>query len=241
MGVMQTLPRLLLVDDDRNMSGTLTYALSSSYEVEVALNGNSALRKLKANRYSLVVLDLNLPDIDGLIICQQLRDSGVDTPILILSGDTSVMTKICLLDTGANDYLTKPFSLGELKARLRALKRIGDKREKSVRQFSAFGVSLNRNTHCVSREGREINLRRKEFALLECLMEHAGSVVTRKQLSRHVWPGEYDLWTNTMEVHIKHLRDKIDKPFGHPLIHTVHGLGYKLAAAPAKRRKAVRT
>ena len=139
------------------------------------------------------------------------------------------MSKINLLDAGADDYLTKPFSLGELKARLRALIRNSNHETPKAKKISASGLVLNRESHSVSREGVSINLRRKEFALLECLIENAGSVVSRNNLTQHAWKGEENPWTNTVDVHIKYLRDKVDRPFKHQLIETVHGLGYRLA------------
>lgn len=175
---------------------------------------------------------MNLPDLPGLAVCERLRERGAQCPILVLSAEASVMSKINLLDAGANDYLTKPFSVGELKARLRVLTRANQYLySRPTVLLAAYGLELNRQTRTVTREGTVISLRRKEFALLECLMEHAGAVVSRTTLARYAWQGD-ELWTNTVDVHIKHLRDKIDRPFEQPLIRTVHGLGYKLELLP---------
>jgi two-component system OmpR family response regulator len=226
---MQTTPKVLLVEDDRNIASALAQALQTSHHVAATVNGGSALYKADSDRYDLIVLDLTLPDMPGMTVCQQLRERGLDTPILILSADSKTLTKINLLDAGANDYLTKPFSLGELKARMRALTRSRYQLPaKSVGTLRASGLELNRQTREVNREGVAIRLRRKEFDILEYLMEHAGSVVSRRALIRYAWHGAEDLWTNSVDVHIKYLRDKIDRPFGQPLIKTVHGLGYKL-------------
>jgi two-component system OmpR family response regulator len=147
---------------------------------------------------------------------------------LILSGESKVMSKISLLDAGADDYLTKPFSLGELKARLRVVtRRIGGQKDSNQRLTSDCLV-LDIDTRKVERDGQIIPLRRKEFALLECLMQHAGTVVSRDILTSYAWHANEHPWTNTVDVHIKYLRDKIDRPFDRPLIKTVHGLGYKL-------------
>lgn len=227
MASMQA-PKILLVDDDRNIARALALALRNNYTVHLAGDGEEALRRLEEQPYSMVILDLNLPRIGGLELCQQLRERGLTVPILILSGETQVLTKINLLDAGANDYLTKPFSLGELKARLRALLRHSIQLVPPNQHLKVSGLVLNRQTHAVVREGVTIRLRRKEFALLECLMEHAGSVVGRAVLIRHAWNGLEDPWTNTIDVHIKYLRDKIDRPFATPLIQTVHGLGYRM-------------
>lgn len=225
---MQTLPKTLLIEDDRSISTALVQALRSSHDVEVAATGQLALYKVDTDNFDVIILDLNLPDMTGIMVCRQLRDRGLSAPILILSGDSNVMSKINLLDAGANDYLTKPFSLGELKARLRVLHRTTQGQVKTLRQLNVGDVSLDRHTFSVTRDGIEITLRRKEFALLECLMEHAGTVVTRNALTRYAWQGADTIWTNTVDVHIKSLRDKIDRPFGNSIIKTVHGLGYRL-------------
>jgi DNA-binding response OmpR family regulator len=229
------LTKVLLVEDDRSIANALSEALQNSYDVDVAATGQLAFYKVDKAHYDVVVLDLGLPDMSGTVICQQLRDRGVKTPILVLSAESSILTKITLLDSGANDYLTKPFSLGELKARLRALTRTRHQATRPPDQLLVSGVQLDRHTHQVSRDGQAINLRRKEFSLLECLMEQAGSVVTRRALTRYAWPGSEELWTNTVDVHIKHLRDKLDRPFSKPLIRTVHGLGYKIEVIPTVR------
>jgi DNA-binding response OmpR family regulator len=225
--------KLLLVEDDRNIARALALALRSTYRVDIAATGEQALSQTDNQEYGLVILDLNLPDISGMIVCQELRERGITAPVLILTGESQVLTKINLLDAGANDYLTKPFSLGELKARLRVLIRNSVQPKPPVRILKANGLSLDRQKRAVTREDVTINLRRKEFALLECLMEHAGSVVTRGTLTRHAWQGAEDPWTNNVDVHIKYLRDKIDRPFEQPILKTVHGLGYRLDSAPS--------
>lgn len=223
------LPKLLLVDDDLSIAQALALALRSHYAVDIAANGMQALLKAANDQYAVIILDLNLPDVAGLVVCQQFRDRGINVPILILTGESQILTKINLLDAGANDYITKPFSLGELKARLRVFLRGTPGPRPMPRQLSAGGLLLDRQMHTVTREGVAVSLRRKEFALLECLMEHAGSVVTRQTLIQYAWHGAEDPWTNTIDVHIKYLRDKLDRPFDHPIIQTVHGLGYRLA------------
>ena len=229
MGSMNLPPKLLLVDDDRDIARALALALRNDYLVDIAGNGMQALAKVDMEEYGVILLDLNLPDISGLMVCQQLQDRGIGTPILVLSAESQVLTKINLLDAGATDYLTKPFSLGELKARLRVLARHSSDTRPSARLLEISGLVLDRQAHTVVRDGISINLRRKEFSLLECLMEHAGNVVPRQTLIRHAWRGAEDPWTNTIDVHIKYLRDKLDRPFDRPLIRTVHGLGYRLA------------
>ena len=232
VSIMQILPKVLLVEDDRHISSALAHAFQNSHHLSLAPTGGLALHQADTDRHDIIVLDLGLPDMSGLAVCRQLRERGLETPILILTGDGTTLTKINLLDAGANDYLTKPFSLGELKARMRALTR--HKYQLPLRPsgtLNVSGIELDRQTYEVTRDGVTIKLRRKEFALLECLMEHAGVVVTRRVLTRYAWHGADELWTNTVDVHIKYLRDKIDRPFNRPLIRTVHGMGYKLEVA----------
>jgi DNA-binding response OmpR family regulator len=235
--IMQTLPKVLLVEDDRSIASALSQALQSSYDVDTVITGQLALYKADMANYDILVLDLDLPDMSGLAVCQRLREGGFQIPILVLTADGRTLAKINLLDAGANDYLTKPFSLGEFKARLRALTRTNHQPTKAAINLAISGIELNRKTHEVTRDGTIVKLRRKEFAMLECLMEHAGSVVTRRALTRYAWHGAEDLWTNTVDVHIKHLRDKIDRPFDRPLIRTIHGIGYRLEVIQTTTKK----
>lgn len=226
---MDGLSRVLIIDDDNAISTALSIALRDEYKTDRALTGQKGLDLANGTDYSAIILDLNLPDFNGLAICQELRDRGCKAPIFILSGNDKVLTKIRLLDAGANDYLTKPFSLGELKARLRTMIRVSRHQLPKQRKLIASGLVLNRETRSVSREGATIELRKKEFAVLECLMENVGTIVSRGFIIRYAWNGDEDPWTNTVDVHIKYLRDKIDKPFKTQLIETVHGMGYRLA------------
>lgn len=235
MGDMAGLPKLLLIEDDRAISSALTEALANSYQIDVANTGKLGIYKGDGTHYSAILLDLNLPDLPGLAICQQLRERGAKAPILILTGEHNVLTKIALLDAGADDYLTKPFSLGELKARLRALQRKGPRITKPApKQLVAGELKLDTSTCQVWRSGQLIQLRRKEFALLACLMERAGTVVNRQSLIQYAWQGHDEPWTNTIDVHIKYLRDRVDRPFDYPLIKTVHGFGYRLEVEAQK-------
>jgi DNA-binding response OmpR family regulator len=238
MSRMSPLPSLLLVEDNRNIASALLEALRNTYEVHLVDSGKSAIYKTDSLDYDIIILDINLPDSSAMDICLQLRERGLKTPIMILSGEPGVLTKIKLLDAGANDYLTKPFSLGELKARLRVLIRVNKYLKAPLKESLSVGVlTLNRASHSVDRNGVDIILRRKEFALLECLMMNAGMVVSRTSLGDFAWEADDNLWTNTVDVHIKYLRDKIDRPFDFPLILTVHGIGYKLQTASAQVAK----
>ncbi|MEO7364050.1 MAG: response regulator transcription factor [Candidatus Saccharimonadales bacterium] len=226
--------KLLLIDDDPAISQALAHALRGSYLIDMAATASVGLLKAETLQYDAIILDLGLPDATGLQVCQQLREAGYTGAILILTGEVKVISKIQLLDAGADDYLTKPFSLGELKARLRMLRRRVHEPNPDHDILSVGDIMLDCTNHQVERQGKLIRLRRKEFALLECLMQNAGAIVTRDILSNHAWRDSQDPWANTIDVHIKYLRDKIDTPFEQQLIKTVHGLGYKLEA-PRRR------
>ncbi len=225
---MAAFPKVLLVDDDRNITGVLNEALKSSYDLEIASSGKQAIYKCDIYNFDIILLDLTLPDISGESLCQILKERGLNAPILILTANKNILKKIELLDNGASDYLSKPFSLGELKARIRVLLRTkANIITPNFKPINSCGVSLDKKRHIIIRDGVSINLRRKEIALLEYLMLHEGLVVSRDELIGAVWPNSEDMWTNTLDVHIKYLRDKIDRPFKSSLITTVHGQGYK--------------
>jgi OmpR-family two-component system manganese-sensing response regulator len=225
-----TLPKVLLVEDDLGSAEAFTYALRNSYDITCVHTAKDALDKTQTNQFDIIVLDLNLPDWSGIFVCQQLKDRGLRTPILILSGDDSIHTKIKLLDAGAADYLTKPFVLGELKARLRVLLRNAHAlgMDNTARPREILGITLDRQSFTAKLEGHTIALRRKEFDILDHLLKNAGRVVSRESLMHNLWSSNGDDWNNTISVHINALRDKIDRPYGSHLIQTIHGRGYKL-------------
>lgn len=219
--------RILIVEDDNEVSHSLRQALSPYYTVELTALGQEALG-MAGQAFDAIMLDLGLPDMDGLEICKRVRAMGVPSAILILTADGSSAQKVKLLDAGADDYLTKPFSLEELKARLRALLRRQQKRLGS-KTLAVGDLELDLASRRVRRGVLEIALRRKEFDLLECLMRNAGRVISRGYILDEVWGEDAEVWTNSIDVHIKYLRDKIDKPFqGPPMIRTIHGVGYKI-------------
>ncbi len=229
---MTSLPKVLLVEDNKSVSNTLVLALKTDYDIDVSSTGKSALYKCDYKDYDIILLDLNLPDLSGAQVCAMLRQRGLRAPILILSGISEISSKVNLLDLGANDYLTKPFALGELKARLRALLRRSQPTVETKQILSAYGVTLDRQSFSVTRNGIKVNLRRKEFELLACLMERPGTVVSRSTLMSQAWLSSDNVWTNTIDVHINHLREKLDRPYASNLIHTVHGQGYKFEEVP---------
>ncbi len=219
--------RLLIVEDDLNLTLALYSSLSHTYKVDTAKTAISGLKKAETLAIDLIILDLNLPDVNGAKLLQRLRETGVNTPVLVLSGDGSLDSKVGLLDSGANDYITKPFSMAEFRARIRVLLRQPYYLSSSI--LVSGDLELNPKTRQAMRSGITIDLRRKEYAILECLFRNAPTAVSRTYLAEYVWGNGTKPTTNTIDVHIKSLRDKIDKGFGSGLIRTVHGLGYALA------------
>jgi two-component system OmpR family response regulator len=224
--------KLLIVEDEEGIILALYRALAPIYKIDNAATLASAISKMKTTPYDGIILDLNLPDGSGLKACEFARSNNILTPILVLSGSMEVNDKVTLLDSGANDYLTKPFSIEELQARLRVLLR-EPRAGTNYHRLTVGDLVLDRVKHQVYRSDQAIKLRRKEFAMLECLMQHNGMAVSRAMLGNYAWEDSDDFSTNTVDVHIKYLRDKVDRPFAAPLIKTVHGLGYKIDASNA--------
>jgi len=219
--------RILLVEDEKRMADFVTKGLKEErYVVDVAHNGEDALFLVDINPYDLIILDLMLPDTNGLAICKHIRNKKMDTPILIITAKDSVRDKVKGLDFGADDYLTNPFSFDEFLARVRALLR--RKRADKMSILRIADLELNQLTHKVKRGGKEIDLTSKEYALLEYFIMNANEVITRTMISEHVWNEEFDSLSNIIDVFVNHLRNKIDKDFDKPLIHTIHGTGYIL-------------
>jgi len=195
--------------------------------VDLAFDGVGGYDLAVDNSYDLIVLDLMLPGLNGLDLCSRLRQNKNHTPILILTARDRLDNKVEGLNCGADDYLTKPFAFEELLARIRALTRRPHTISETI--ISLEDLSLNLQTFAVKRAGREIKLTSKEFSLLEMLLRHPNQILTKDQITNHVWDYEADVLPNTVEVYIKNLRRKIDAPFKFPLIHTVRGFGYKIS------------
>lgn len=217
--------RILIVEDNRQLRQALTQTLKPTYSVDECGTADEALYLAAIMPYVAIVLDLGLPDGDGIDLCRDLRADNIVSPILILSGRYTESDKVNALDAGADDYITKPFSAGELQARLRAI--IRRSTIVTERLIATGDLTLNPATRQVLCNGSEIRLRRKEFDLLECLMRHPKQVLNRVQLFEQSWDHAGEANTNTIDVHIKYLRDRIDRPFGTHRIRTVHGIGYK--------------
>jgi two-component system, OmpR family, response regulator len=221
--------RVLVVEDEVKMAGLLRRGLGEEgYAVDVAPTGEDALARARATEYDAVVLDLMLPGMNGLETCRRLREGGVWAPVLVLTARDAVEDRVAGLDTGADDYLTKPFSFAELLARLRALVRRGAAKRPSVLRVG--DLELDPATRRVRRADVEVPLSAKEFALLETLMRRPGHVLSRYQLLEHAWDYAYENRSNVIDVYIRYLREKIDRPFGRRSIETVRGVGYRLRA-----------
>jgi DNA-binding response OmpR family regulator len=219
--------KLLLVDDDLNLLDTLTFNLrSSGYQVITAADGAGALEKARDERPDLVILDLMLPEVDGLVVCRSLRQES-SVPILVLTARTGELDKIIGLESGADDYLTKPFSLGELQARIRALLRRATPRD-DREEIRAGDLTLNLVSRRAFRAGSELTLSPREFNLLAELMRHRGIVLSRALLLTRVWGNDFVGDERTVDVHVHWLREKIETDPSHPMrIVTVRNIGYR--------------
>ncbi len=221
--------KILVIEDDKQTAETIRDEMKDYYAVDVAYTGEDGEYQAGVNDYDTILIDWILPDIDGTTVCREIRKAGIKAPILMLTGQTETKDKVFALDAGADDYLTKPFSFAELLARVRALMRRNPDTIPS--NILAVGdLTLNVTSNTVKYKETTIPLRKKEFGLLECLMRNKGRVLTRSMILEHVWDSDTDPITNTIDVHINSLREKIDRPFGTFLIKTVHGLGYKVEA-----------
>jgi two-component system copper resistance phosphate regulon response regulator CusR len=224
--------RILVLEDEVKVASFIRRALEEeSYAVDVFADGAQGLelaREAKDGRYDLVILDLMLPGLSGLEILKSLRKEQITVPVLILTARSQVDQKVKGLDLGADDYLTKPFAIEELLARVRALLRRGTGEASGVLQVD--DLVLNPATREVTRDGRRIDLTTKEYALLEYLMRNTGRVLTRPMIAEHVWNLDFDTFTNVIDVYVNYLRNKIDRGRERKLIHTVRGTGYVLRA-----------
>jgi DNA-binding response OmpR family regulator len=219
--------RILLVEDERKVASFVARALrENAYAVDVTETGERALELAQDNPYDLILLDVRLPGISGTEVCQRLRQAGVHTPILILTARTLVEQRVEGLDAGADDYLTKPFALAELTARVRALIRRGLGKSGAILCYA--DLELDRHRRRTTRGASTVPLTSKEFALLEFLLLRAPKPVTRSEIVEHVWDCHFDSETNLVEVYINRLRQKIDQDRSAKLIHTVRGVGYRL-------------
>jgi DNA-binding response OmpR family regulator len=221
--------RVLVVEDETKVGSFIKRALEEeSYAVDLCEDGAQGLDLALSGSYDVIVIDLMLPNLPGLEILRRIRKEKIHTPVLILTAQSKVDQKVKGLDAGADDYLTKPFAIDELLARVRVLLRRGTAEAPGVLQVD--DLILNPATREVTREGQRIELTVKEYALLEYFMRHAGRVLTRPMISEHVWDQDFDTFTNVIDVYVNYLRNKIDRGRSRKLIHTIRGSGYMLKA-----------
>lgn len=221
--------KVLIIEDEHKIANLIKQGLEQEhFVVDVAYDGTKGFDLASSEYYDLIILDRLLPEMDGLVICKKLREQNNHTAILMLTAKSQIMDRVEGLNSGADDYLTKPFAFEELLARIKALVR----RPKTTtsKSYKTRDLTLDTDTYNVERDGNSIRLSSKEFALLEYLMRNGNKTVTKDQIISHVWSYESNILPNTVEVFIGYLRNKIDKPFNNkkPLIQTIRGFGYKI-------------
>jgi two-component system OmpR family response regulator len=221
--------RVLIVEDDPKMAGLLRRGLiEEGHVADVSATGDDAIWMAQSVEYDAIVLDVMLPGLDGFEVCRQLRRDGVWSPVLMLTARDAVDDRVAGLDAGADDYLPKPFSFSELLARLRALARRGAAERPTILEVG--DLRLDPATRRVWRGETEIQLSAKEFALLEAFVQRPDQVLSRDRLLEHAWDFAYEARSNVVDVYVRYLREKIDRPFGRSTLETVRGMGYRLRA-----------
>lgn len=222
--------RILLVEDEPSAARMMAKGLrEQAYAVDIATDGELALYQTSINDYDLIILDVMLPGKSGFTVCREMRADGLTVPVLMLTARDTIEDRVEGLDTGADDYLTKPFDFREMLAHIRALLRRGQALQPAILTF--HDLEIDTRSRLVSRGGRGIGLTAKEYALLEYFMCHAGAVVTRAEIAEHVWDESFDPFSNLIEVYVQRLRRKIDDGHAVKLLHTRRGEGYALAVA----------
>jgi two-component system, OmpR family, copper resistance phosphate regulon response regulator CusR len=221
--------RILLVEDQPRVARFVAKGLRErSYAVDLAVDGESALYQTEINDYDLIILDVMLPGKDGFAVCRRLRARDIKTPVLMLTARDAIDDRVEGLDSGADDYLVKPFEFKELLARVRALLRRAGELRPSVLQVA--DLTLNTANHTAARSGKHIGLTAKEYALLEYFALHQGRLLGREEIAEHVWDENFDPMSNVIDVYVRRLRKKVDEGFKRPLIHTRRGEGYIFSA-----------
>ena len=219
--------RILIVEDERRLSNVVKKGLvEEGFAVDQAFDGEEGLYLAESESYDLIMLDLMLPKVDGLKVCHELRNKKIKTPILMLTAKSKIEDKVKGLESGADDYLAKPFAFSELKARIQALIRRSHNEADPILKLD--DLELDPAKHIVKRSNKIIPLTPKEFAILEYLLRHKNTIVTRTQVTEHVWDYNFDALSNVVDVFITTLRRKINSGFKNKLIQTIHGVGYKM-------------
>ncbi len=223
--------RILVVEDEKKVASFIKKGLEEeNYAVDIAYDGEEGLVLAEINEYDLVLLDIMLPKLDGMEVLRRIRGNGSSVPILMLTAKDAVEDIVSGLDSGSDDYLTKPFSFAELLARVRALLRRKTKEKTDL--LTIGDLILSTSTHRVKRGGEEIELTAKEYALLEYFMRNPNRILTRTLITEHVWDYHFDPSTNVIDVYVNYLRKKIDQGFEKKLIHTIRGSGYMIKDEP---------
>ena len=224
---MGDMMKLLIVEDERALNRVLSKRLENiGYEVVSCFNGEEALSTLMTDSFDVIIMDIMMPKLSGLEVLVQMKEKGIETPVLFLTAKDTVEDRVYGLELGAEDYLVKPFSFDELVARIKVILRGHKNRFSQILRVA--DLELDRNTHIVKRNNKIINLSSKEFEVLEYLMKHTGDVLSRERIENDVWETEYSGLTNVIDVYIRYLRKKIDDESDIKLIHTVRGVGYVL-------------
>lgn len=221
--------RLLVVEDDVDVAQQLVEGLRETYYVDHVALGSEAIYAARVNEYDLIILDIGLPDIDGIEVCVQIRADKSNACILMLTAEDTLEQKVLALDSGADDYITKPFSLAELAARIRALLRRPRNYLNTI--LTVADLQLDTAKRIAHRNGRVLHLQRKQFDLLEYFMRNPERVLTRYEIMEHVWDNAADPLSNVIDVHIQYLRRQVESPYSLKLVHTVKGVGYKIGPA----------
>jgi DNA-binding response OmpR family regulator len=231
--------RVLVIEDEEKMADVLKRGLEEeNFEVDVASDGDRGLELAKTSQHDFIILDIGLPGMDGFQVAQEVRNAGIKTPVLMLTARDTTEMKVHGLDSGADDYLTKPFAFAELLARLRALQR---RTQTADTTLQIGDLALNLITRRATRAGVEMQLTNKEFGLLEFFMRHPDEILSREILSEKVWEETFDTLTNVIDVYINYLRNKIDRNFEPKLIQTVRGVGYRFKTPTTESRQITET
>ncbi len=219
--------KVLIVEDEKKVASFLKKGLEQEYySVDVTLDGKEGLKYALLNEYDLIILDIMLPLMDGITLLKEIRKEKNETPVLMLTAKDTIGDKVVGLDSGADDYLAKPFAFVELLARVRALLRRKEKDKTLILYID--DLSLDTQTHIVTRDGKEIILTPKEYSVLEYLIRNKNHVISRIKLTEHVYEYQFDPNTNVIDVYINKLRNKIDKGYNHQILHTIRGIGYMI-------------
>ena len=224
--------RILLAEDEKDLNRIITKALTSEqYSVDSGFDGEQAIDYIDSAEYDLIILDIMMPKNNGYEVLEHIRNKSIETPVIFLTAKDSINDKVKGLDLGANDYLTKPFALDELLARIRVLTRGGASDNTNI--LKCADLELNVKSHIVKRAGKTIDLSSKEYQLLEYLMYNQDMILSRTKIENHIWNFDYEGGTNVVDVYIRYLRQKIDNDNNHKLIYTKRGMGYILTGDQA--------